>query len=171
MEWGNQADDLDGVGRRDAGIATAGVCKDDGSIVGPGRSQTQCRDTGKCKDAEAAASERGKKKGVVTRLGWLSYERQYYYDVQEHQGCYPLDEQLGIEQHISAGMSRVLVKLGADRPYQSSADLVNELMQVSVSDTRAWRSMQKAGEKYQALMSTDERRAAESPQTGEGKVM
>jgi Uncharacterised protein family (UPF0236) len=171
VEPGNKADDIDTVGRRDAGIATTGVCEDDRGIVGTGRSQTQCSDTGKRKDAKATASERGKKKGIVTRLGWLSYERQYYYDVQEQQGSYPLDEQLGIEQQISAGMSRVLVKLGADRPYQSSADLVNELMQVSVSDTSAWRSMQKAGEKYQAMLSGDERRPAESPQTGDGKVM
>jgi Uncharacterised protein family (UPF0236) len=117
---------------------------------------------------------KGQKKTVVTRLGQVSYERQYYYDKQERRGCYPLDGQLKVDQDISHGLARLLVKLSADHTYQSSADTISELMRVSVSDSSAWRETQKAGEKYRALSSGDERLPPQNQQAhegGAGKVM
>lgn len=99
--------------------------------------------------AHYITSQRQKKKEVITRVGCLSYERQYYYDKADRQGCYPLDEQLKVEQEISNGMSRLMVKLSADRSFQSSADIVSELIRVSVSDSSVWRETQKAGEKVE----------------------
>jgi hypothetical protein len=117
---------------------------------------------------------KGQKKTVVTRLGQVSYERQYYYDKEDRRGYYPLDGQLKVDQEISHGLARLLVKLSADPTYQSSADTISELMRVSVSDSSAWRETQKAGEKYQALRGGDERLPPQNQQAhegGEGKVM
>ena len=108
---------------------------------------------------------------MITRVGRLSYERQYYYDNADRQGCYPLDEQLKVEQEISNGMSRLMVKLSADRSFQSSADIVSELLRVSVSDSSVWREMQKAGEKVEGLKQTYDRTQTGAEGEATGKVM
>lgn len=76
----------------------------------------------------------------------MSYLREYYYDRAERRGRYPLDEQLGIEGEISAGVKRLLVKLSARMPYQAGVDVFEELAQVKVGTTTAWELTQAAGE-------------------------
>lgn len=76
----------------------------------------------------------------------MSYRREYYYDSEEREGRYPLDEQLGIEGEVSPGVKRVLVKLSTRMPYQSAVDVFEELAQVKVSASTAWELTQAAGE-------------------------
>jgi hypothetical protein len=72
--------------------------------------------------------------------------REYYYDSEEREGQYPLDEQLGIDGEVSPGVKRMLVKLSTRMPYQSAVDVFEELAQVNVSATTAWEQTQVAGE-------------------------
>jgi Uncharacterised protein family (UPF0236) len=101
----------------------------------------------------------------------MSYERQYYYDKEDRRGYHPLDGQLKVDQDISHGLARLLVKLSADHTYQSSADTLSELMRVSVSDSSAWREMQKAGERLQAMEQGYDRTQTESEGAATNKVM
>ena len=76
----------------------------------------------------------------------MNYAREYYYDSEEREGRYPLDEQLGIDGEVSPGVKRLLVKLSARMPYQAGVDVFEELAQVKVSATTAWELTQAAGE-------------------------
>ena len=88
---------------------------------------------------------------MITRLGRVSYRREYYYDKEERAGEYPLDQQLGITSELSRGVKRQLVKLSARMPYQTAAEVFAELAQVQVGTTTAWEQTQEAGEHVRAM--------------------
>ncbi len=77
----------------------------------------------------------------------------YYYDGEAQVGRYPLDEQLQIRGELSAGLERQLVQLSALLPYEPATRVMQELTQVTVSDTTAWRRVQQAGQRVRALAS------------------
>ena len=80
----------------------------------------------------------------------MSYTREYYYDSEERAGQYPLDEQLGIDGEVSAGVRRLVVKLSACMPYEAGVEMFEELTQVKVGVTTAWELTQAAGERIRA---------------------
>lgn len=77
----------------------------------------------------------------------------YYYDGAARAGRYPLDEQLHIRGEVSEGLERQLVRLSALLPYEPAVSVMEELARVKVSDTTAWRRVQQAGQRVQALSS------------------
>ncbi|MFN3705402.1 MAG: hypothetical protein ACK4WM_05360 [Thermoflexales bacterium] len=67
----------------------------------------------------------------MTRLGTITDERAYDDDPHKRQGRYLLDEQLGIQGQLSAGLEREMVRLGAYLPSEAA-------------DTTIWRRVQAA---------------------------
>ena len=82
----------------------------------------------------------------------MSYIREYYYDEEEREGQYPLDQQLGISGELSTGVKRQLVKMSARMPYQTAADVFEELAQVKVGTTTAWEQTQETGERVRGML-------------------
>ena len=84
-------------------------------------------------------------------MGMVSYRREYYYDPDARRGEYPLDDRLGVTGEVSVEVERMVVKLCAQLPYETSVGVLEELAQIGLASATAWRKTQAAGERAIAL--------------------
>lgn len=71
----------------------------------------------------------------------------YYYDAAAREGRSPFDEALGVTSQMSAGATRLLVKLCARLPYQEAVAVYAELARVQVGVSTAWKQVQVIGQR------------------------
>lgn len=76
----------------------------------------------------------------------------YYYDAAARRGQYPFDQELGVNSEISAGVTRMLVKLCVRLPYAEAVTVHGELTRVDVSVSTAWQRTQAAGRRARPAM-------------------
>ena len=70
-----------------------------------------------------------------TLLGRLTVKRAYYLCSACHQGCYPLDQRLGLRPNaLSAELERLAAMTGVQLPFGKGRDLFESLTLVSLSD-------------------------------------
>jgi hypothetical protein len=82
-----------------------------------------------------------------TLLGTIELKRAYYLCPHCHQGCCPLDQQLGVcAGSISAGLDELLALLGCQFSFAHSAELVARLSLVEVSAGRCRKSTEALGQ-------------------------
>ena len=83
-----------------------------------------------------------------TLLGCLEVKRAYYLCSGCHEGCYPLDRQLGLRPNaISAEVERLAAMTGVQLPFEKGRDLFEALTLVSLSDQTVDKATQAYGAK------------------------
>lgn len=81
-----------------------------------------------------------------TQVGMIQLKRPYYLCAACHQGCYPVDEELGFcAGGISGGLDGALAYVGALLPFEEASRLIERLLGVPVSATRVRRSTDELG--------------------------
>ena len=84
---------------------------------------------------------------LMSHFGRVVYRRAYYLCASCHQGCYPLDQALGIEPgKVSARLSSDLAMLGVQTAFAEAAKLLKALLLVEVSPTTVQQETQRFGE-------------------------
>jgi hypothetical protein len=79
-------------------------------------------------------------------------------------GFFPLDEQLGLKDRTwSEGLAKQCVWLSGLMPYEQAAEILQEVGQVDISDSSAWRLVQKWGGRLAALEEREQERANATP--------
>ena len=83
-----------------------------------------------------------------TLLGCLEVKRAYYLCSGCHEGCYPLDRQLGLRPNaISTEVERLAAMTGVQLPFEKGRDLFEALTLVSLSDQTVDKATQAYGAK------------------------
>ena len=83
-----------------------------------------------------------------TLLGRLTVKRAYYLCSACHQGCYPLDQRLGLRPNaLSAELERLAAMTGVQLPFGKGRDLFESLTLVSLSDQTVDKATQVYGAK------------------------
>src|SRR5260370_33439759 len=85
-------------------------------------SSIRCEQNQCCKFVERRTKE------VLTVLGAIRVERSYYYDAKCEKGICPRDKDLQIENTgFSPGLQRMMVRVGALRPFGQGREDMKEL--------------------------------------------
>ena len=88
-----------------------------------------------CRCGGTATFERNRTGTVITVFDQLEFTRAYYLCPECHTGTYPLDERLGLcAGGLSAALQETLALVGLHVPFERSSELVERLIQVSISD-------------------------------------
>lgn len=112
-----------------------------------------------CPCGAAAHYQRRRTIQVQTLLGPLALSRPYYLCPTCHQGQAPLDAQLGVcASSLSAGLEQVLALLGVCLPFEEAAQVVEQVLTLSVSPT----TVQQATERVGAAIAASEAAALEA---------
>lgn len=83
-----------------------------------------------------------------TLLGRVAVKRAYYLCSTCHEGCYPLDRQLGLRPNaLSAELERLAAMTGVQLPFEKGRDLFEALTLVSLSDQTVDKATQAYGAK------------------------
>lgn len=69
-----------------------------------------------CKDSQPQARQQNygqRPKAVLLSLGWINLKRSYFYDAQQQEGQFPLDDALGLLDSYSPGVARWMCRAAA----------------------------------------------------------
>ncbi len=92
-------------------------------------------------------------KEVLTVLGPIRVERSYYYDAKCEKGICPRDKELQIENTgFSPGLQRMMVRVGALRPFAQGREDMKELAGVEVSAKDIERISHDMGQKVEKFL-------------------
>lgn len=108
-----------------------------------------------------------KTKTLTSRVGEVKLRRSYYYCPHCHQGQFPLDHQLYVfERTCSERVAKLAVELCARMPPAEAEEVLEELGDITFSDTSIWRRVQTWGAKIKALEEVQQAEALALPHQG-----
>lgn len=88
-----------------------------------------------CPCGEEAEYVRRRDGMIITLFGRVHFRRAYYLCPHCHQGCYPLDQQLGYQSgRLTPELYGSVGRLGAEIPFERARDLLQDLTGVSLSE-------------------------------------
>jgi len=100
-----------------------------------------------CRCGGIAAFERDRAGTVITTFDQIEFIRGYYLCPDCHEGTYPLDERLGLcAGGLSAALQEMLALMGIHVPFEVSSELLERLIQVSISDNGVRESTERIGQ-------------------------
>lgn len=100
-----------------------------------------------CRCGGRAEFERYRKGTVVTTVGQIEVRRAYYLCPKCHEGVYPVDERLGfMAGGLSAALQEMVALVGIHVPFETASELVERMLQVSVSDNGVRASTERIGQ-------------------------
>jgi hypothetical protein len=104
-------------------------------------------ETVRCRCGAEAEFERYRDGTVITTFDQIAFKRAYYLCPECHQGTYPLDERLRLRAGgFSGALQETLALLGIHLPFEMASDLIERLIQVSVSDNGVRESTERMGQ-------------------------
>jgi hypothetical protein len=136
---------------RDLEEATRAVMKRVGrrflELLVEGCRPEETEETVPCRCGGTAGFERDRDGTSVTTFGQIEFTRAYYLCPECHEGTYPLDERLGVcAGGLSVALQESLALTGIHIPFEMSSDLVERLIQVSISDNGVRESTERIGQ-------------------------
>jgi hypothetical protein len=107
----------------------------------------ETEETVPCRCGGTAEFERYRDGTVITTFDQIEFRRAYYLCSECRQGTYPLDERLGLcAGALSAVLQEMLALVGIHLPFEMASDLLERLIQVSISDNGVRESTERIGQ-------------------------
>lgn len=112
-----------------------------------------------CKQCQSDArfvSRRDKR--IISLLGELPLKRAYYHCVTCGQGCFPLDEEVGLgASHLTPAATEVTCLAGVQTSFaQASETMLRKMCGLRLSESTVERTTESAGERLRALLAAGE---------------
>lgn len=107
----------------------------------------ETEETVPCRCGGTAEFERYRDGTVITTFDQIEFRRAYYLCSECRQGTYPLDERLGLcAGALSAALQETVALMGIHLPFEMASDLLERLIQVSISDNGVRESTERIGQ-------------------------